>query len=47
VAEVVEFNGEISFDSSKPEGTPQKLLDVTRLTNLGRKAKIGLEEGIR
>ncbi len=47
VAKVVGFNGQISFDSSKPEGTPQKLLDVTRLNNLGWKAKIPLEEGIR
>ena len=47
VAKVVGFNGEIRFDSSKPDGTPQKLLDVTRLNNLGWKAKIPLEEGIR
>jgi len=47
VAKVVGFNGQISFDSSKPDGTPQKLLDVTRVNNLGWKAKIDLEEGIR
>ena len=47
VAKVVGFKGEIRFDSSKPDGTPQKLLDVTRLNNLGWKAKIPLEEGIR
>ena len=47
VASVVGFNGQISFDSSKPDGTPQKLLDVSRLNNIGWKAKIGLEEGLR
>ena len=46
VAEVVGFKGEIVFDSSKPDGTPRKLLDVTRLSSLGWKAKIGLRQGI-
>ena len=35
------------FDASKPDGTPRKLLDVSRLTALGWRARIGLEEGIR
>jgi GDP-L-fucose synthase len=47
VAAVVGFTGEIAWDTSKPDGTPRKLLDVTRLTDLGWKAEIGLEEGIR
>ncbi len=40
------FTGGIVFDDSKPDGTPKKLLDVTRLRNLGWEAKIGLDEGI-
>jgi len=44
---VVGFEGELKFDSSRPDGTPRKLLDVSRLTTIGWKAKIGLEEGIR
>jgi GDP-L-fucose synthase len=47
VAAVVGFSGEIAWDTSKPDGTPRKLLDVSRLTELGWKAEIGLEEGIR
>ncbi len=47
VARVVGYEGEIRYDSSKPDGTPRKLLDVTRINELGWKAKIGLEEGIR
>ena len=40
------FEGELVFDSSKPDGTMRKLLDVTKLNSLGWKATIGLEEGI-
>ena len=40
------FQGELVFDSSKPDGTMRKLLDVTKLDSLGWKATIGLEEGI-
>jgi GDP-L-fucose synthase len=40
------FEGEIVFDASKPEGTPRKLLDVTRLTALGWEAQIGMQQGI-
>jgi GDP-L-fucose synthase len=47
VQRVVGFKGKIVWDSSKPDGTPRKLMDVSRLTKLGWKAKIGLEEGIR
>lgn len=46
VREVVGYRGEIVFDSSKPDGTPRKLLDMTRLHALGWRAKIGLREGL-
>ena len=46
VMQVVGFNGRIVFDSSKPDGTPQKLLDVNRMTALGWRASTGLREGI-
>lgn len=44
--DVVGYEGELVFDASKPDGTPRKLMDVTRLTELGWKASIGLREGI-
>ncbi|WP_419467472.1 NAD-dependent epimerase/dehydratase family protein [Allochromatium tepidum] len=47
VAEVVGFEGEIVFDASKPDGMPQKLLDVERLRGLGWAARIALADGIR
>lgn len=47
IAKVVGFNGELKFDSSKPDGTPRKLTDVTKLHSLGWKHKISLEEGIK
>ncbi|MBL8659140.1 MAG: GDP-L-fucose synthase [Rhodospirillales bacterium] len=47
VGEVVGYTGEIRFDVSKPDGTPRKLLDVSRLKALGWKATIGLREGLR
>jgi GDP-L-fucose synthase len=46
VMKVVGFEGQLSFDTSKPDGTPRKLLDVSRANDLGWKAKIGLEKGI-
>jgi GDP-L-fucose synthase len=46
VGEVVGFRGDIAFDSSKPDGTPRKALDSTRLRDLGWKPKIPLREGI-
>jgi GDP-L-fucose synthase len=46
VARAVGYAGTISFDTSRPDGTPQKLLDVSRLANLGWRARISLEEGI-
>ena len=47
VAGVVGYGGEIRWDTSKPEGTPRKLLDVSVLSNLGWTAKTPLEDGIR
>ena len=46
IKSVVGFDGELVFDASKPDGTPRKLLDVSRLKDLGWEATIGLEEGI-
>jgi GDP-L-fucose synthase len=46
VAEVAGFKGGLVFDSSKPDGTPRKLLDTSRLTSLGWKPKIKLRAGI-
>ena len=47
IAEVTGFKGEIIFDSTKPDGTPRKLMDVSFLHSLGWKHKIELEQGIR
>lgn len=47
IGEVIGFGGEIVYDSSKPDGTPRKLLDTSRLNDLGWKANIKLKEGIR
>jgi GDP-L-fucose synthase len=46
ITEVVGWRGELEFDTSMPDGTPRKLLDVSRLAALGWKASIGLREGI-
>jgi GDP-L-fucose synthase len=46
VMQVVGFKGRIVFDASKPDGTPRKLLDVSRLAALGWRARTGLREGI-
>lgn len=46
VAKVVGYQGRLAFDPSKPDGTPRKLLDVSRLTALGWSAGITLEEGL-
>jgi GDP-L-fucose synthase len=46
VREVVGYSGEIVFDSSKPDGTPRKLLDVSRMTKLGWRPSVPLREGI-
>lgn len=47
IAKVVGFDGQICFDTSKPDGTPQKLLDISRITALGWTARISLEEGLK
>jgi GDP-L-fucose synthase len=47
IKDIVGFEGEIVNDLSKPDGTPRKLLNVTRLNDLGWKAKISLEKGIK
>lgn len=47
IKKIVGFTGEIIYDSSKPDGTPRKLMDVSRLHNLGWQHKTSLEEGIK
>lgn len=47
IARVTGFHGRLSFDASKPDGTPRKLMDVSRLKALGWQASIGLELGLR
>ena len=47
VSRVTGFQGKLAFDASKPDGTPRKLLDVSRLGSLGWNAKIGLEDGLK
>lgn len=47
ISEIVGFSGEIVFDSSRPDGTPRKLLDVSRIRSLGWAPKVTLQEGIR
>lgn len=46
VATVTNFQGRITWDTSKPDGTPRKLMDVSKLAKLGWSAKIGLREGV-
>jgi GDP-L-fucose synthase len=46
VAEVVDFDGELSFDASFPDGTPRKLLDTTKLSSLGWRPRITLKSGL-
>lgn len=46
-ARVIGFEGKLVFDTSKPDGTPRKLLDVSRLTALGWQARVSMDEGIR
>jgi GDP-L-fucose synthase len=47
ICRVVGFKGELAFDRSKPDGAPRKLLDVSRIHDLGWKAQTSLEQGIR
>ena len=46
IAEIVGYQGELSWDSSKPDGTPQKLLDTSKLTRLGWQPSLPLREGL-
>lgn len=47
IKETVGFKGELEFDTTKPDGTPKKLLDVSRLNKLGWQAKISFKEGLK
>ncbi|TWB01443.1 GDP-L-fucose synthase [Bradyrhizobium stylosanthis] len=47
VADIVGYSGEISFDTSRPDGTPRKLLDVSRLAKLGWRATTSLRDGLK
>lgn len=47
IAQVTGFTGRIGFDTTKPDGTMRKLMDVSRLAAMGWKARIGLEQGVR
>ena len=46
IGKVIGYEGQIEFDSTKPDGTPRKLMDSTRLNNLGWQAKINLQDGL-
>jgi len=46
IARIVGFKGRLVFNPIKPDGTPKKLLDVSKLHSFGWKARIGLEQGI-
>ncbi|RMF57667.1 MAG: GDP-L-fucose synthase, partial [Calditrichaeota bacterium] len=47
IKDIVGFEGDLRFDTSKPDGTPRKLLDISRLQSLGWQPRISLKEGIR
>jgi GDP-L-fucose synthase len=47
IQKVTGHQGEILWDSDKPDGTPRKLMDVSKMTSEGWQAKIGLEDGIK
>lgn len=47
IAQLVGFTGELVFDAQKPDGTPRKLLDVTRIQALGWRHRVGLDEGLK
>lgn len=47
IKKIVGYEGDLNFDTTKPDGTPQKLMDVTKLKNFGWTASIGLEQGIQ
>lgn len=47
IKKIVDFKGEIEFDTTKPDGAPRKILDVSKIGDLGWKAKVSLEDGIK
>ena len=47
ISQIIGYEGEIIWDKSKPDGTPKKQLDISKISNLGWKAKIDLAEGIK
>ena len=47
VAKTVDFGGTLKFNTDMPDGTPRKLLDVSRLNTMGWRARVGLAEGLR
>jgi GDP-L-fucose synthase len=47
IAQIVNFKGTITFDTSKPDGTPRKLMDTSKLSNMGWRPKISLKEGLK
>jgi GDP-L-fucose synthase len=47
IKKIVGYKGEIFWNTEKPNGTPRKLMDVSKINKMGWKAKIGLEEGIK
>ena len=46
LVKLIDYNGEIIFDESKPDGTPKKQLDITKLSNLGWKSKVEFQDGL-
>ena len=47
IASIIDYKGEIIWDSSKPDGTPRKLLDISKLSHMGWEAKTSLKKGIK
>jgi GDP-L-fucose synthase len=47
ISRLLEYKGDLTYNSAQPDGTPQKLLDVSRMRSLGWAARTSLEEGIR
>jgi GDP-L-fucose synthase len=47
VTQVVEYKGKLTFGTTKPDGVPRKLIDITRLESMGRKYNIDLESGLK
>ena len=47
IKNIVDYNGEITWDTTKPDGTPRKLMDVSKAHSLGWKHEVSLEEGIK